>query len=192
MTLFNLKNALWLFLFLLCSVYSAWSVLDNKPKITLSEDKLATAADAFVKELTVVQFDKLGKLTHYLHSKSMTHTPLQDEHLLITPHIIVSEGDNPPWEIHAKEATAINHGQEVTFNNDVIIHQKSTQNTEGSILKTNSMTYYPKDKLAISLAQVIFTQAGNEVRSLGMKAFLAENRVQLLSNARGIYVPNQG
>ena len=103
---------------------------------------------------------------------------------------MVTQLNQPPWEIHAREATALRGGQEITLKHQVVISQKQAART--SVLKTDEMTYFPQDQFATTPKEVLFLQAGSQVRSTGMNAYLAENRVQLLSNARGIYDSSHG
>jgi len=173
-----------------CSVW--YFVLSSNPiKITLDRHTLTTTIDTLVTDLAVRQFNAEGQLTHFLQTPLMQHIPENNTHLLTTPHILVKEDKQPPWEIHANHATALHGGQQITFSQHVIVHQHHDKQSEETILKTEEITYFPKEKLATTLKEVTLTQAHNQMQSTGMKAYLAENRVQLLSNTRGHYEPHQ-
>jgi lipopolysaccharide export system protein LptC len=74
----------------------------------------------------------------------------------------------------------------------VIVHQAQNEHTSESTLTTESLTYFPKDKLATTLLKVTYERPQMITESTGMKAYLAEKRVLLLSEARSTYVPNPG
>lgn len=59
-------------------------------------------------------------------------------------------------------------------------------------IEAEEMTYFPQNKLAQTETHVVVTQAGNTMQSEGVKAYLAENRVELLHQARVTYDPKQG
>ncbi len=171
---------------------SGWYFARSPTHIQLDTQTLSTTPDTSITHLTVQQFDANGQLSHSLKTPLMHHIPLNNTHQLTTPFIMITQKNQPAWEIHAKNATAIQGGQQITFNNDVIIHQKKDAHTQASTLKTEEITYFPKTQLATTLKDVTFVQSGNRVQSTGMNAYLAENRVQLLSHTRGTYASNQG
>lgn len=186
------KQALWMFITLIGLACSGWYFASSKPMIKLDKHTLSTTTDITINHLVVHQFDKNGLLVNSLKTPLMHHIALNDTHVLKTPHIVIAQENQPAWEIHAEQATSLHGGQEITFNKNVIIHQAQDERTLESTLKTESMTYFPKDKLATTILEVTYERPGNIVQSTGMKAYFAEKRVLLLSNARGTYVPNPG
>jgi lipopolysaccharide export system protein LptC len=186
------KQAAWLLMALVLLACSGWYFARAPFSIKLDNQTLSTTPDTTITHLTVQQFDANGQLSHYLKTPLMHHIPLNNTHQLTTPHIIITQPNQPAWEIRAQQATALQGGQQITFNNDVIIQQKKDAHTEASTLKTEEITYFPNTQLATTLKDVTFVQSGNRVQSTGMNAYLAENRVQLLSHTRGTYASNQG
>lgn len=182
------KQAGWLFLILITLACSGWYFASTSSHTFKLDDKtLSSTPDTIISHLTVKQFDDNGHVSNYLQTPYMEHVPLNNTHQLVTPHIIVTQKNQTPWEIHAMEATALHGGQKITFNKHVIIHQKQNEQTQETTLKTEQITYFPKKQLATTPKDVTFVQAGNVVESTGMRAYLAENHVQLLNNARGTY-----
>lgn len=186
------KQAAWLFIALLSLGCSGWYYASSKPIRHLDDQTLSKTADMVINNLTVQQFDTDGRLVNYLKTPLMHHIPLNNTHWLKTPHIVIAQPDQPAWEISAQQAIALHGGQQITFNKNVVIHQKNDEHTQESTLKTEEMTYFPKDKLATTLLDVTYERPGNIVQSTGMKAYLAEKRVLLLGQARSTYAPNRG
>lgn len=186
------KQAAWLFVALLTLSVSSWYFASSTYLIKLDNETLSTSPDTIIKHLTVQQFDAHGQLSHYLKTPLLQHIPLDNTHQLATPHIIITQPNQPAWEIHAKSATALYGGEQITFNNHVIVHQKQEESRPESTFKTEELTYFPKKQLATTRREMTFEQAGNVVHSTGMNAYLAQNRIQLLNNARGTYAPNHG
>lgn len=187
-----LRQAGWLFIALVLLACSGWYFARSPVYIKLDNQALSTTADTSITHLTVQQFDENGQLSHYLKTPLMLHIPLNNTHFLTTPHIVITQKDQPAWEIHAHHATAIQGGQEITFQNDVIIHQKQDEHTQETTVTTEQMTYFPSTQFATTPKDVTFVQSGNQVQATGMNAYLAENRVQLLSHTRGTYASNHG
>ena len=186
------KQAAWLFLALLCITCSSWYFASSPVVIKLDAHTLSTTTDMTINQLTVHQFDTEGRLVNYLKTPLMRHISANNTHWLKTPHIIISQQNQPAWEIHAQQATALHGGQQITFNKNVVVHQDKDEHTQESTLKTEAITYFPKDKRAKTLLDVTYERTGNIVQATGMEAYLAEKRVKLLSQARGTYEPGTG
>ena len=186
------KQAIWLFVALISLACSGWYFASVKVVRKLDEHTLSTTADMVINNLTVQQFDTNGHLVNYLKTPIMRHISLNNTHWLKSPQIIITQQNQPDWEINAEQATALNGGEQITFNKDVVIHQGKDEHTQESTFKTEAMTYFPKDKIASTLLDVTYEQPGNIVKSTGMKAYLAEKHVVLLSQARGVFNPSTG
>lgn len=186
------KQAMWLFIALFSLACSGWYFASSAPEHKLDEQTLSSTADMVVNHLKVVQFDSKGQLTNSLQTPLMRHVPLNNTHWLQTPHIVITEENQPAWNIHAEQATALHGGQEITFQHKVVIHQEKGAHTDESTLTTEAMTYFPKDKRATTTLDVLYQRPGSTIQSTGMTAYLAEKRVQLLSDAKGTYEPKRG
>ncbi len=186
------RQAAWLFVALMALACSSWYFASTTPVAKLDDRTLSSTADAIITDLTVKKFDAKGQLANYLKTPLMHHIPFNNTHLLTTPLIIIAQQNQPAWEISAQQATSLHGGEEITFVNDVVIHQGKDAHTQESTLKTQVITYFAKDKVAKTEADVTYEQPGNIIQSTGMNAYLAEKRVQLLHQARGTYVPTHG
>ena len=186
------KQAVWLFMTLIALACSGWYFASSTPTVKLDAETLSNIPDMTVNHLSVTRFDINGQLINSLSSPLMHHIPLNDTHWFKDPVIVVAQPNQPPWEIRAGQATSLSGGNEITFKKDVIIHQGQDEGTQESTMKTQALTYFPKNKLATTDLEVTYERPGNTVKSTGMKAYLAEKRVLLLSKARGIYEPKRG
>lgn len=182
----------WLLLALISMAVSGWYFASSTPMKRLDAKTLSTTADTVINELTVHQFDTNGRLVNYLKTPLMKHVAHENTNWIKEPHIIVTQDNQPAWEIRAQEATAVHGSQEITFNKNVVIHQNKDEHTEESTMTTEAITYFTKDKLATTPLEITYERAGSIVQSTGMRAYLADKRVVLLSNARGTYGPNHG
>ena len=186
------KQATWMFIIIISMSLSGWYFASPSIVVRLDKQTLSTTTDLIINDLTVHQFDANGKLVNYLQTPLMRHTPSKNTHWLKMPHIVAVQQKEAHWDIRSEEATSINNGQQITFNKNVIISQKEEKNNKESIFKTEEITYYPKEKLAMTKKEITYSESGNTIQATGMKAYLDEKRIQLLSQARGTYVSNDG
>lgn len=183
------KQAAWLFCALVALACSGLYFASSTPVARLDDKILSLSADTIITNLTVRRFDTAGKIVNYLQTPEVQHIPNNNTHFFKSPHMKLSQADQPAWEISAKQAKAINGGEQITFIHDVIIHQDKSDRTQESTMKTEELSYFPKEKLASTELAVSFEQPGRIVHSEGMRAYLAKKRIQLLSQARATYEP---
>lgn len=186
------KQAAWLFFTLIMLAYSGWYFVGGAPSIKLDPSTLSTTIDATALHLTVRKFNTEGMLVNQLITPRMQHIPKGDIHLFLTPHIIITQDEKPAWDIQSQLAKSFDGGDHITFSKQVVVHQNPGDKTQESTLRTEEVTYFPDEKKATSDLLVTYEQPGNIVQSKGMIAFIDEKRVQLLHQARGSYVPNEG
>ncbi|OGV27951.1 MAG: LPS export ABC transporter periplasmic protein LptC [Legionellales bacterium RIFCSPHIGHO2_12_FULL_35_11] len=183
------KLTFWIIILFATIASSLWyfNAYIFKTNFSVKVDILKHSIDATITDLSVKEYDINGNIENFLEAPFVKHNPKQNTHILTNPHILIKEENKSPWEISAQEAVSINGGKKVTFNKDVVVLQKNNNNTGEICLFTKEITYIPKDKCAFTLSNVKLQQANNTIEATGLKAYLAENRVQLLNNARGHY-----
>jgi len=186
------KQAFWLVLTLIVVVYSGWYFTHANRITRLDSETLSTTIDLTVSDLAVKQFNAEGILINLLTTPLMQHIPKDDIHLLKTPHIVINQLNQPSWEINSIKAKSFHGGDKIIFIKHVVVHQNPGAKTQESTLKTEEVTYFPKEKKATTDLFVTFEQPGNIVQSTGMNAYLNEERVELLHQARGSYAPAKG
>lgn len=187
-----LKQLFWLLLIFLGLFFFIWNVGSKAGLKKLDEKALAESIDATVKNISLRRFNEKGELINYLSSPAMHHIPIENAHHFKAPYIVINEPNQSLYNISAKEAKVLNNGEKIILNKEVVIHQPAGEKQQKSTMTTQTLTYLPKEKLALTDALVRFEQPGTTVLSKGMKAYIAEKRIQLLGRARAIYEPKHG
>ncbi|MFA6303489.1 MAG: LPS export ABC transporter periplasmic protein LptC [Legionella sp.] len=185
------KQLLWLLCMITLLLGSGWYYIQSPKAVRPLNKALSSNIDTTIMQLTVRQFDAKGALVNVLQTPLLQHSPKDDINLLQTPRILISQEDQPAWEINALKAKSFAGGSRITFMQQVVVHQPAGDKTQASTFKTEEVTYFPKEKKAISELLVSYEQSGNFVQSTGMIAYLDEKRVELLHKARGIYDPTK-
>lgn len=186
------KQFMWLFITLILLACSGWYYSHSRTIVRLDSETLANSVDITISNVLVRQFNQEGALTNVLTSPFMQHVQKDNVYLFQNPHIVVSQEEQPPWDIRSKNAKSFEGGKQITFTGNVVVHQKKGNKSQESTLKTEEVTYFPKEKKASSDVLVTYEQPGNIIQSTGMNAYLDEKRVELLHQARGSYVPAKG
>jgi lipopolysaccharide export system protein LptC len=185
------KQASFLFAALLFIGASGWYFVSSTPKFKLNAESLLTTTDIMITDVQVHQYSKSGNLVNTLKSPLVHHTPKDNAYWIRLPHIHVIQENQGAWEIQSQHAVALYGGEKITFTEQVRIHQPATQYNDESTFTTDEITYFPKKKQATTTQDVFFSQPGHQVQAKGLIADLEKKHIQLLSNARGSYDPNQ-
>lgn len=186
------KQIIWFFFTLFILAYSGWYFVNFETAVKLDNETLSSTIDTTVTQLTVRQFNSEGVLTNLLTTPMMQHIPKGDIHFFQSPHVVIVQEDEPSWDISAETAKSFAGGTKIVFKRKVVVHQNLGEKSEQSTLKTEEVTYFPKEKRATTNLFVTYQQPGNYVESTGMNAYLDEKRVELLHQARGSYAPDNG
>lgn len=146
--------------------------------------------DYSITQLSVKDYSPEGVCIHALHTPLIQHLTKKNGHVLQKPHITLSETNQSYWDIHAQKG--------YTFKNDVFtlihnvkIEQPASIHKPATLLTTEKISYYSKEKQAKTTDAVTIQQAENKVHAIGMNADLAENKIELLSQVRGRYEPKK-
>lgn len=168
-----------------------WYYSNQHTTSLLDHHSLSSTVDTTITSLIVKQFNKEGLLANVMTTPLLEHLPQKKVHLIKSPYILINQKDQPAWEISSQRAKSFKGGQKIVFIRHVVVHQKTGYNTPESTLKTEEITYFPKEKKAVTDLFVTFEQPGNTMQSTGMNAYLDTKRVELLHGARGRYDPHQ-
>src|SRR5438876_926427 len=105
------KHLFWIIITLILLVYSGWYFSTTKASFKLDSETLSSIPDSIVSQLTVRQFNTKGALVNVLITPLMEHIPQGDVNLLQSPHVVITQDDQPAWEIHSLKAKAFAGGE---------------------------------------------------------------------------------
>lgn len=172
-------------------ILCVWQWLRNTSQYShlLDHSALEQTANVIIYDLKFRQYNPNGTLLHFLETPKMRHIQKNNLHILTMPHLIVTEPGKEPWEIHADLGTVFNKSEKIVLDHHVLINQHKPD--EEMVLKTEHLTYFPKEKRATTSSDVVMTQGGTNIRSKGLVANLANNQIHM-NNARGRHVQTMG
>lgn len=147
----------------------------------------AHVADYFMRDFTATTMDPQGKPVQRLAAQLMEHYADDNTMELTAPRLTLYQKAGPPWQINAAHGSITDDGKQVRLSGGV----RMTQDDNGRTLAlvTDHLLLRPKRHYAETDAAVTITAPQGVVSALGMRANLAEQRLSLLANVRGNYVP---
>lgn len=170
--------------------FAAWTTfLSSHPQNAVVVKK-AMLPDAFMEDITTVIMDKQGKPSMKIVTPKMIHFAENDTTQLISPQLTLYRQSPNPWFVSSKFGKATQGIDNVDFWDNVVIHHAADINNPATIIKTSTLTVHPNKKTAETNENITMEQPGIVVSAKGMFADMNKGDIKLLSQARGIYVPN--
>lgn len=144
------------------------------------------AIDYYATNAYSVQFLPDGKVQYEMTSDKVEHLKASEVTLLTNPDLNLYRGTEFPWHVTSKRGEVNPDGTEVELIDSVRVARTDAQNRE-TIITSSRMTVFPQKQYAQTEQDVRIDGAGGVSTGKGMKAYLKESRIHLLSNVRGQY-----
>lgn len=171
---------------------------DKSPQDLLgdSREKSSNFPHAYMTDIEMREYGTDGKLRNILTTDAAEHYQVnpnqpgtEDYTLIQKPYLIFSSSaTNAPWIITAEQGRIDQNGQRVTLITAVNASQQSPE--QGLIeLLTSELHIKTSEQYAETDKAVKMRAQQGHLDTVGLKAFLSEDRIELLSQVRGTYEP---
>ncbi|NVK44120.1 MAG: LPS export ABC transporter periplasmic protein LptC [Oceanospirillaceae bacterium] len=149
-----------------------------------------TNTDFYLRDARIQQFDGNGRLHQELRSPELEHYPEPGLLQAGTPKIeIFREEGGGRVRIEAAQGMLLDSNERVDLSGDVRLYDEP-EGGEPLKLETTTLTLLPDQQIAETDAAVRILGQRGETRAQGMKAYLEERKVELLSEVEGRYEGN--
>jgi len=186
----HLSKGLWAALLLvLVAALSWWLQRSVETESQSSTDQVRHEPDYYMENFVSTSLDEMGRPAYRLDADNMLHYPDNDSATLEKPHLIVFRGEEEFWDIRAESGLVLDKGESVMLQGEVVILRVTTGGAQALQIYTSDLTVRPDEKYAETAAEVTIKDGRGVTQAVGMWADLNQRRVELLSNVRGTYVP---
>lgn len=145
-----------------------------------------SAIDYYAINAHSVQFLPDGKLQYEMTADKVEHLKASEVTLVTTPDLHMYRGTQYPWHVQSVRAEVNPDGSEVELIDNVRI-ARTDEKQRDTIITGSRMTVFPQKQYAQTEQAVRIDGAGGTTTGKGMKAYLKESKIDLLSNVRGQY-----
>ncbi|WP_374440057.1 LPS export ABC transporter periplasmic protein LptC [Pseudomonas panipatensis] len=181
---FRQKLILALIAVLLVALGYYWNVrldLFTERNIPQSND----AIDFYALSAHSIQYRVDGTLGYEMTADRLEHMKATDITNVTTPDLyFFRAGDTLPWHVQSVRAEVAPQGKQVELIDDVRVQRTDAQN-RNLLLNTTRLTVFPDQDYAQTEQPVKITEPNGVTTAVGMKAYLKDSRMLLLSNVRG-------
>ncbi|VVN72661.1 LPS export ABC transporter periplasmic protein LptC [Pseudomonas fluorescens] len=154
----------------------------ERPTVAVDESVI----DNYAINAHSVQFLPDGKLQYEMTADKVEHLKATDVTLLTKPDLNLYRGTTYPWHVQSERGEVNSGGTEVELIDSVRI-ARTDDKKRTTIITSSRMTVFPEKQYAQTEQAVRIDGAGGVSTGNGMKAYLKESRIHLLSNVRGQY-----
>lgn len=143
-----------------------------------------SAIDFYVINATSVQFQEDGKRHYEMKADKLEHIKATDVTMLSKPDLQLYRGTDYPWHVQSERGEVGPEGKQVELIEQVRVARTDPKGRP-TILTTSRLTVFPDQQYAQTEQAVKIDAANGVTTAQGMKAYLNDGRMLLLSNVRG-------
>lgn len=169
---------------LLLAAVGYWNIVPHQFLDQPVTDTEENPIDFFVENARSQQFHADGTLRYEMTSVRLDHLKISDITLLEKPDLLLYRDGELPWHVRSERGEVSSQGTEVELIDNVRTERTDAKGRH-TLLTTSRMTVFPEREYAETQQAVRIEAANGVTTGQGMKAYLNEGRMLLLSNVRG-------
>lgn len=147
------------------------------------------APDYYVENFTSTTMDENGFPHRRVNADYMAHFPDTDTHELSRPYMVLYRESSPPWHVRSERGWVSSSGDVLLLLGKVHIWRNNSDGKRQMDIHTEDLRVLPDTNYGETDKLAIITTPGSESRGVGMRAFLDQSRVELLSQVHTRYDP---
>lgn len=187
--IFDRRMLIILLVLLTLAGLSQWLLnLNEAPSATSRPDR---GPDYTMDNFTATAMGAAGNPENRLQATHMAHYPTDGSTQFTKPHITVFRTDHAPWHIHAERGWMGADRKLVLLRGDVLIENPAAPKARVARLTTRNLRVLIDEEYAETDQPVTLRTQSSVTHAIGMRAYLKEGRLQLLSQVRGTYAPKK-
>ena len=141
------------------------------------------APDAYMERFVTVEMDATGRPKRRLEADYMAYHA--DETVeLANPHYVLFRSEGEPWHVRSERGRVSADGAVVKLLGEVDIWRNDGSGARSLDIRTEHLTVMPASEYGETRGQVTIRTPAHTSTGVGMRAYLGETRIELLSQVR--------
>jgi LPS export ABC transporter protein LptC len=147
--------------------------------------------DADADQITLVQFDALGRAKYKLFADRMTHFAQTDDMDLVRPRLVSLRPDEPRTEAVAQLAHIENDGERIRLTGDVLLTRASPGGAPPLRISTQALVALPDRDRFFTDQPVLVDRGADTIRARGMDLDNIAQRAEFLADVVDTITPKR-
>lgn len=186
------RRNLLLITILLGAAVLSWWLLSEVQLSGEAEDRARVhRPDFFLDDFILLAMDETGQPKHRIQGTHLEHYPDDDTAEVDEPYMEIYRPQAPDWQISARFAWIGPAGEQVRLQREVVVERVATPEVAPMTMLTEELLALPDAEYVETDLPVKFLGTGWDVTAIGMRGWLGEGRMELLSEVRGVHEPRK-
>lgn len=147
----------------------------------------AQVPDYTFKDFSSVHTDSNGQLKNHLQARELLHYPSSNTEL-VAPNILFYRQGEQLWQVQAERGEVSADNNEVWLLGQTTIHRVTDNPAKRFEVRSQNLHVKLNEEFAETQAPSTLVSANSITEATGMKIFMKQQRVELLSKVKGNYV----
>lgn len=182
------RTGIIILILLVIAVATSW-LKRGAPGLTISGLQTSQAADFFLEDFQMQQFDEQGVLSYRMAGQRLEHYPKVGNSKINKPDMSIHPETESPWRIESELAVILPEANdEMRFTGQVYIRRPKTAVVKPISLRTEHLLLKPRAEIMQSEATVVIVSQGARIQGSQLFADLKHGQMTL-HEVKSEYVP---
>lgn len=173
----------------LLAIASAWHLYN----LDLGDFAIGEASeglpDFYVERFTTTTMDEQGRPKRRLEAQTMAHFPDSGTTELQQPYLVLYDPGEPPWHVRSERGWVSPDRSVMLLLGKVNIWRNTHDGETNLQIETEDLRVFPEDQIGETEHPVVISTPRSRTRSVGMRAYMEQGRLELLSRVRTLVEP---
>ncbi len=171
------------------AIGSFWILRQLEPDLFAGRRTQRHVPDFYMENFVTTTMDKSGVPKRRVAAEYMAHFPDTDTYEFQRPDMLIYQPKGSPWNVQSERGWLSSSGDVMLLLGKVKIWRNGVDNQKTVDVRTEDLRVLPEREYGETDKPVVITTATTRTTGTGMRAFLAENRLEILNDVRTTYEP---
>jgi lipopolysaccharide export system protein LptC len=182
-----LRWTAWIVLCVIAFTTTWFAQRNNETNVDDSKTQIGTEIpDYTLKNFITFSMNPQGLIDSQLQAQSMQHYP-EANTKLSAPIMLFYKQEKPNWHVQAEKGEITPDNENIWLQGDTIFWREATAKRLPMTILSKNVHFHKPSQFAESSEPSIIRNNHTETKSVGMKAYLQTEQVELFSRVRGHY-----
>ena len=144
-------------------------------------------ADLYITDFTTITMGADGRPVRELSAERLSHFPDTDTKELEKPHLVIYHPTRPPYHVRSERGWVSANDDVMLLLGEVHIWRDNLDGVRELDLRTTDLRVLPESQYGETDKHVIIRTPNSEASGEGMRAYMKQRRIELLSQVRTVY-----
>ncbi len=180
-----------LMVMVLIAIASFWILRQLEPDLFGSRRTQRHVPDFYMENFVTTTMNKAGTPKRRVEAEYMAHFPDTNTHEFQRPDMLIYRPQGSPWHVRSERGWLSSSGDVMLLLGKVHIWRNTPDNQKHLDIRTEDLRVLPEREYGETDKPVTITTATSRTTGTGMRAHLAQNRLEILNDVHTHYEPKR-